>query len=494
MRERDGGGVADVESVGSGYDLAFDRWVEDADKGALGIGAGDDSLILLADVAGEGHGGDTLLHGAFDLAGSGVALVEVQGDRGELVVGVGGWLAGEHGLEDALGHEVGEAPVGRGGVGVVERGEAEVAGLIVGAAGGEDVLARTHELDDGEREIRVVDGVDCALRLEEAVEGEGVGLWRELGAFSGDESDDAVPTLGRTHHAADGGASGVAEGRGHGLVGGDHKVSDEGGGAIFKDGLDGLHFAVDDHGIGLGAVEVEGAHGDALGVEALRGGVLKAEVGGEGGILRKTGLGASVGAGFVLKPRTGGGVGELGMVADEGGVDGLVGWEAGGADGKLDDDGGTVLILIEAGEVGGELGGEHGEVMDGGVDGLGLGGGGEVERGVLEDGGGDVGDGDQDADAGGGVFGVFDLVEIARGVVIDGGPEELTEVFEACGWVREGVADLGELVGGSGRFAGIFDEDVEAFVDHLCPGGGGQVKGMGGRSVGRHRFEANILA
>ncbi len=149
-----GRGVAYVEAFGAVDDFAFDGWVEDADERPLGVCASDDALELVADLAGESDSGHALLHGALNLAGGGVALVEVGGDGGELVLGIGCGGGGEEGEQDALGDKVGKAAVGGGGVGVVERGEAEVAGLggriICGAAGSEDVLAGAHELDDGE--------------------------------------------------------------------------------------------------------------------------------------------------------------------------------------------------------------------------------------------------------------------------------------------------------------------------------------------------------
>ena len=103
------------------------------------------------------------------------------------------------------------------------------------------------------------------------------------------------------------------------------KLADEVGGAVVDDGLEGLDLAVDDDGVGFDAVEVEGSGGHAGGVEALGGGILEAELGGEGGVGDEEGLVAAVGAGLVFKEGAGGGVGELGLVADEGGVDGGLG-------------------------------------------------------------------------------------------------------------------------------------------------------------------------
>ena len=193
--------------------------------------------------------------------------------------------------------------------------------------------------------------------------------------------------------------------------------------------MDGLDLAVHDDGVRFNAVEVECAHADAVDVEELGGFILEAELGGEGGVC-EFGFGAAVGSRLVLKPWAGGGVGKLSVVRDERGVNaGKVG-ETGRGDGELADDGAAGLVFVKAGEVGGELEGQHGKVVDGGVDGLSLGGRGLVEWRVFGDSRGDVGDGYEDADAGWCALGVFDLVEVAGGVVVDGGPEEGGEVFE----------------------------------------------------------------
>ena len=55
--EGDLGGVAYVEAFGALDDFAFHGWVEDADEGAFGVGAGDDALEMLTDLVGEGYGG-----------------------------------------------------------------------------------------------------------------------------------------------------------------------------------------------------------------------------------------------------------------------------------------------------------------------------------------------------------------------------------------------------------------------------------------------------
>ena len=89
-----------------------------------------------------------------------------------------------------------------------------------------------------------MDGVGEALRLKKGVERGGIGLAGQGAALALNQHHDARPALGRADDAAQARAAGTAEGGGHGLVGGNHKVGDEVGGAVGYDGLDGLHLAV----------------------------------------------------------------------------------------------------------------------------------------------------------------------------------------------------------------------------------------------------------
>ncbi len=65
-------------------------------------------------------------------------------------------------------------------------------------------------------------------------------------------------------------------------------------------------------------------------------------------------------------------------------------------------------------------------------------------------------------------LGPFDLVEIARIVVIDGRPQQGGEVAQARG--RGCGVDGRELPFGIGRKIGL-----EAVIDHFLPGGGGEI-------------------
>ena len=266
-------------------------------------------------------------------------------------------------------------------------------------------------------------GVGGVLRLEKGVEGDGIGGGGKCGATIGGEGDDAIPALRHAHDTLQAGAAAVAEGASHDVVGGHHEVFDEVHGPVLDDFAEVNDLAVGDDGVGLDTLEVEGAGGSAGGAEVLGGLVLQAELigepGGVGGWLREVGCtvgaegeGVGCGAGGVLEPGADARVGQLGAVADGGAGDLLV-WKASivkaavGWDGEAEDggdieahhEGGAIGVFVEGGEAGRELDGQHGEVLDGGIDGLGLGGGVEVERAALGNGGGDVGDGDVEADA-----------------------------------------------------------------------------------------------
>ena len=178
------------------------------------------------------------------------------------------------------------------------------------------------------------------------------------------------------------------------------------------------------------------------------------------------------GGGF-FEPRADAGVGELGAVADDGAGDFFVEHLALGADGEAHHDGEAVAVFVERGDAGGELEGEHGEVFYGGVDGLGLLLGVLVDGRALVNGGGYVADGNAEEDAAGDAIGYFDLIEVAGGVVVDGGPAEGAEVFYAGLGLDNGeLFDDGDyLLGDAGGELGL-----ETGFVHLVEGGGGEVE------------------
>ena len=116
-------------------------------------------------------------------------------------------------------------------MGVILHGQAEVAGRdFVGLD--QHVLAGPHQLDHGQREVWEVVGVLLFLRQQEVVESLGIGLDRQLCSQPRGHFDDAIPTLGSAHDAADGGHAGVFKGAGDDAVGRHHELLNQRRGAI----------------------------------------------------------------------------------------------------------------------------------------------------------------------------------------------------------------------------------------------------------------------
>ena len=138
--------------------------IERAHEGSVVVHAGDDGLVGLADVRVQDDGGDALLHLALDLARGVFHLGASLRDGVELHLrSRAARDVREPCLEQALRDHVREAAVGRGGVGVVLHGEAEVAGRwLIGLD--QHVFAGPHQLDHGQREIGKVIGILLLLR------------------------------------------------------------------------------------------------------------------------------------------------------------------------------------------------------------------------------------------------------------------------------------------------------------------------------------------
>jgi len=97
-----------------------------ADEGSFWSDSGDDGVEGFTDAMAHGYGGHALGHFALDFAG-GVAFA-VQLWRWRLVrCRSRGGFSIEQSLDQPLRDHVGEASVGRGGVGIILHGEAEVA-------------------------------------------------------------------------------------------------------------------------------------------------------------------------------------------------------------------------------------------------------------------------------------------------------------------------------------------------------------------------------
>ena len=198
----------------------------------------------------------------------------------EVALGVGLRRSGQPRLQQPLRHHVGKAAVGRGRVGVVLHGQAEVAGRNLVRLH-QHVLAGPHQLDHGQREVGKVLGVLLLLRQQKVVERLRVRLGGQRGAQPRGQLDNAVPALGRAHDAANGGHAGLLEGPRDDAVGRHHELLNQrGGAALFEarnlDCLLGQH-----HWPGLDGFQIERAMLEAAADHALRRRVLQLELRGQ---------------------------------------------------------------------------------------------------------------------------------------------------------------------------------------------------------------------
>jgi hypothetical protein len=176
MEQRYVDGVSHFEAVLASGHSAFYRRVEDADVDALVAGASDHPVEELADAVGEGDGSGTFAHGALHLLASGLLQVAVHRNRSQFHVCIWRGLVVQHCLDHPLVDQVGKAAIGRGGVCVVVRGESEVAEWFCVGALYDDVLSCAHELDDGKRDIGIVNSVGLTFLAKKFAQGCGVRL------------------------------------------------------------------------------------------------------------------------------------------------------------------------------------------------------------------------------------------------------------------------------------------------------------------------------
>ena len=124
----------------------------------------------------------------------------VGGDCREFVIRVRIGLAREHGLDQALGHDVRKAAVGSGRVSVILDRQAEVARRgIAGAL--ENVFSGADQLDDSKREVSKMIGVGGFALQEKIVQRFGIRVGRKFLAVRCGELNDAVPALRLFHDA-----------------------------------------------------------------------------------------------------------------------------------------------------------------------------------------------------------------------------------------------------------------------------------------------------
>jgi hypothetical protein len=457
--------VADVQSLEAALQPALHGGTEDPHPGALFGGAGDDAVERLADAAGQEERRGRLAHLPLDLVGVVLLQGAAPGDLGQLLGVIGRGAAGQGGLQEAVGDEVGVAPVGGSRVGVVAHGEAEVARRLV--SGEVDrVLARSQELDHRERHLRKALGVRRPAFLQESGEGAGVGLRRQPLAEAGGDLDDAPPALGGTDDTAQRGEALLLEEAGDDAVGGDHEVLDQLLGRVLAVLAEVAHrVAVEDR-PRLDRLELQGAVLEAELAQPLGGLALQARLLVRAGRRRH---------GLRHRPRAvepGGHrvVGELGVVVHPGGVDVGRGERAVGGDRHLDDHGEAVLSRVEGGEVGRQSLGEHRKDPRRGVDGGGVVPRMVVDRRAVAHQGVHVGHGDQHLDpAVGRGFRHGELVQISGVVVVDRDPEEPAQVA----YLGIAAGRGGELPGfGHGRGGEV---GQEAALFHGAAGDGLEV-------------------
>ena len=102
-------------------------------------------------------------------------------------------------------------------------------------------------------------GIFGALALEKALRPAESGSDGSVLCRSGGELDDAIPALGGADDAADVEPAGGEQGVGHGLVGADHELLDELGGAVVEAFFEAFDLTIDDERIGLDTAELDGS-------------------------------------------------------------------------------------------------------------------------------------------------------------------------------------------------------------------------------------------
>jgi hypothetical protein len=144
-------------------------------------------------------------------------------DRIQLLIRIRRRLFGENRLDEALRHGIGKPAIRRGGMGVIVSRQREVS-LGLGARPRDDILARPHELDHRQRDVRVVGCVGGLSLLQKGIERAGIRFGGQRFAIAGGQFDDPRPALRRLYDTLDRAHTGVPERLRHGLIGGDHEI------------------------------------------------------------------------------------------------------------------------------------------------------------------------------------------------------------------------------------------------------------------------------
>ena len=378
-------------------------------------------------------------------------------------------------LDHAQTDQVGVAAVRRGGMGVVAHRQAKVAdGLAVRWLN--HVFARTHQLDDDQRQVWKAQRIGLALARQKTLQRARIGrLGQGLAVFFG-HLDDAQPALGRAHHPAQGTGAVLRQKLRRAGVGGNHELFDQLARTVLLLLADTDHALALEHGARLEGLQIQRALLAPARAHTLRHGVLRAQ------LLVHAGHGAC-GSGQValaLNPRRHGVVGQLGLVAHARAVYGAMADGAIHADHHLGDDGEALLTRVERGEVGREALGQHGKHPRRGVDRSGIDVRVQVNGRVLFDQRIHIGHGDKNFHRSvAHITASGQLVQVERVVVVDGAPRQRRQVADVRALFVRRSANALQLLQGTGR-----ELWLQAAIAHGLDGNARQIAAMqGGGSV-----------
>jgi len=144
--------IPHVEPLGAVFQPALDRRIENPGPGPLRGGAGDDPVELGADPVAQQARRRRLPRETLDFLGVVFFFRAVDRERLELVGAKRSGPARDRRFEQALGDDIGVAPVGGRRMRVLGHREPEVPHHAL-AREGRDVLTPAEQLDDGKREV-----------------------------------------------------------------------------------------------------------------------------------------------------------------------------------------------------------------------------------------------------------------------------------------------------------------------------------------------------
>ena len=158
--------IPHVEPLGPLFQPALGRRIENPGPGPLRGGAGDDPVEFGADPAAQQARRRGLPRETLDFLGVVFLFRAVDRERLELVGPIRSRPARDRRFEQALGDDIGVAPVGRRRMRVLGHREPEVPDHALPRKG-RDVLAPAEQLDDGKREVGETERVRGAPSQQE---------------------------------------------------------------------------------------------------------------------------------------------------------------------------------------------------------------------------------------------------------------------------------------------------------------------------------------